>query len=402
MGRYFASPRCASSEDIIRAYKHYTSEFYEQENFLDLILESIRNEANRTDASFDTLHSPNCWDGRTTSLTHSPIGMTPSLPDANRWNECCSFFLSLQERSESCYDPSNSNHSLCCYFSLGTDNHLALPALREPSVTIQLEQSTIRNNSSANQMCVQIEQEGQLGLYDVSGVLWPAGYLLGLCLNDPILCGVPDIINITMNDDFLALELGAGLAFPSIAFAKSKRFFSGMGTTCDNNHVCTVNAHSPKVVATDLSRSSLGLAVSNLHLNGVGDLVNVSRVDHMSIDSLSDLHQTFYPFGGGFDLIFGSSLQAFFDGTSDPDAILWHALDLLLSRTNADAMVLFAHVRTGNERISAPNSTHSCGINSFELVRRISGDVYSMSTRDGSTSDFELVVLKRRICSTDI
>lgn len=92
-------------------------------------------------------------------------------------------------------------------------------------------------------------------------------------------------------------------------------------------------------MATDSSRLALGLAMSNVYRNEVQHLVNVSEVNHMS------------------DLTFGSSLQGFFDGSSQPDAILWRSLDLLLSETNPDAIVLLSHVRTGNERLEVPRDT---------------------------------------------
>ena len=125
--------------------------------------------------------------------------------------------------------------------------------------------------------------------------------------------------------------------------------------------------------------------------------MNISQVDHMNIESLALLQERFLPSGGGFDLIFGSSLQGFFDGTSNPDAALWRSLDLLLSKVNRSALVLLVHVRTEPERIKIPEST-DCSMNSFELVRRISGDVFQLKTRDGNTSDFEIVVLRRRAC----
>jgi hypothetical protein len=112
------------------------------------------------------------------------------------------------------------------------------------------------------------------------------------------------------------------------------------------------------------------------------------------------LRDRFLPLGGGFDLIFGSSLQGFFEGTSNPNATLWYSLDLLLSRSNPDAIVIFGHIRTGNEKIDVP-SAKECRVNSFEIIRRISGDIFHMNTRDGGTSDFELVVLRRHICNTD-
>eukprot|EP00804_Cyclotella_cryptica_P021114 CCRYP_019018-RA/>CCRYP_019018-RA protein AED:0.20 eAED:0.20 QI:397/1/1/1/0/0/2/600/327 len=322
-----------------------------------------------------------------------------------RWNDCCSFFRDRQNRLSKCFDPADNTSYVCCEFSAGSNNHLVLPALKEPFVTIRLEQSTGPKQNVMYNM-IRIEQEGQLALYDVSGVLWPAGYLLGLCLHDPITCGVPEIINITRYNEetgtglTFALELGAGVGFPSIAFAKSMSHHvpSPNKTVCEGQHICLAREHSPVVVATDLLRSSLGLVVGNAYTNNVDHLLDVIEVDHMNPESASLLRERFYPSGGGFDLVFGSSLQGFFDETSRPDAVLWRSLDLLLSKKNSDAIVLLSHVRTGDERIEVPNFTELIGhdANSFEIVRRISGDVFHMMTRDGLTSDFEIVVLRRR------
>lgn len=390
---YGMIPLCPANEDIIQTYKQSSAAFYKNENYLDLIKDSMPQGFNHSNASGDAIQSSACWDGSTSTPT-SLFGMGAALSDATRWNECCSFYTSRQKKAK-CFDPRNPTSHLCCYFSFGLDNHLSLPALKEPHVTIRLgEHST----DSATRHFIDLEQEGQLSLYDVSGVLWPSGYLLGLCLNDPVFCGIPEIIDLTQQESFtLALELGAGIGFPSIAFAKlmSTQLSQYSGKTCHGSDVCMTRERVPIVVAADSSRSSLSLIVRNSHHNSVGHLVNVSETDHMSNDSLAKLLQRYYHNEDGFDLIFGSSLQAFFDGTSNSNAILWQALDLLLSRSNSGAIVVMAHVRSGNERIEVPEN-REC--NSFELLRRISGDIFLMSTRDGKTSDFELVVLKRKGC----
>eukprot|EP00956_Cyclotella_meneghiniana_P028062 scaffold64434_cov52-Cyclotella_meneghiniana.AAC.12 len=396
-----AASRCPSSEDIMQAYKHYTSLLYEKEQFLDIVINATQSEYELTDRVSSKLQSSNdCWDGTTSISNVSPFGIGSALPDVNRWNECCSFFKT--HKPSKCYGPSNSTSQLCCDFSVGTDNYLALPALKEPYLTINLAQlDSDTASSEKHHDFIELDQEGQLGLYDVSGVLWPSGYLLGLCLNDPIFCGVPEIVDSIQRQDFtMALELGAGVGFPSIVFAKSmNRYTASLDrSTCQNDHVCVADKQSSVVVATDSSKSSLGLVIGNSYRNDVERLVNVSVVDHMNPESLALLQQRFYPSGGGFDLIFGSSLQGFFDETSNPNAALWHSLDLLLSKVNRDALVLLVHVRTEPERIKVPDGTGDCSMDSFELVRRISGDVFQLKTRDGNTSDFEIVVLRRRAC----
>ena len=391
--------RCPSSEDIITTYKRYTSLLYDKEHFLDIVINVTQTEYELTDRSSSKSQTSNeCWDGSTSNSNISPFEIGSSLPHIGRWNECCSFFHT--QKPSKCFDPSDSTSQLCCEFSVGTDNYLALPALKEPYLTIHLEQPGSDSKSYKKPHdVIELDQEGQLGMYDVSGVLWPSGYLLGLCLNSPIFCGIPEIVETIQRQDFtMALELGAGVGFPSISFAKyMNRYKASLDhSMCRNDHVC-FNEPSPVVMATDSSRSSLGLVIGNSYRNDVEHLVNVSQVDHMNSESLALLQQRFYPSGVGFDLIFGSSLQGFFDGTSNPDAALWRSLDLLLSKVNRSALVLLVHVRTEPERIKIPD--RDCSMNSFELVRRISGDVFQLKTRDGNTSDFEIVVLRRRACN---
>ena len=393
---------CPTNNDILQTYKEYTALFYEKEGFLDILANSMQVETKLNETQSKTLQALGCWDGSLHGSSDALFGIESTLPDANRWNECCSFYNRDDIKQSKCVDPTNKfdrSSNLCCDFSSGTDNYLALPALKEPNITIRLDHPR-ESRSNNKQDFIYLDQEGQLGLYDVSGVLWPSGYLLGLCLNDPVFCGLPEIINLTQHEDFtMALELGAGVGFPSIAFAKSmnRRLTSSDVDACQNGDVCRARKQSQVVVATDFSRSSLGLITSNSYQNNIENLVHAHEIDHMSFDSVTRLLKRFYPDGDGFDLIFGSSLQGFFDRTSDPDARLWRTLDALLSRSNQNALVLLVHVRSTNEKIILPES-RQCDANSFDVVSRISGDVFLMRTRDGNTSDFEIVVLKRRFC----
>ena len=397
--------QCPANDAIVETYKRYTSLFYEKEDFLDVIAYSMKNETKLNDTQSRTLQVSDCWDGNSYASNDLPFGSDSMLPDANRWNDCCSFYERDEAKQSKCIDPSTnwdrSSNFLCCDFWPGTNNYLALPALKEPYITIRLDEPKSESSSKNEQDFIRLDQEGQLSLYDVSGVMWPSGYLLGLCLNDPVSCGLPEIINLTQQEEFtLALELGAGVGFPSIAFAKSmnRRLTPTDIDTCQNMDVCITRKQSPQlVVGSDFSKSSLGLITSNSYQNNIGDLVHVSEIDHMSFDSVTRLHKKFYPNGGGFDLIFGSSLQGMFDETSDPDAMLWRTIDVLLSRSNKNAMVLLVHVRSSTERITVAESK-MCDAHSFDIVKRISGDVFFMRTRDGNTSDFEIVVLKRRFC----
>ena len=280
------------------------------------------------------------------------------------------------------------------------ENHLILPALREPAVTISLE---FVDNSTGEEIAesIAIEQEGSLRMFDVSGVLWPAGYLLGLCVSNPIACGFPEVLD-AINFEYcctkpLVVELGAGVGFPSIAFAKAAHYQQrGTSSSADVCGRYSHNNHLPVISSTDTSQSSLALVTTNAIKNGVGNVVKAMNANHTDPTSLASLpgqlasHSEMNEVRDGFDVVLGSSLQALFDGTSHQSAALWKSLDAILSKDNGDAVVLLSHVRSGNEQIVLPQES------SFECVRRISGDQFGMKTRDGQNSDFELILLKRK------
>ena len=293
----------------------------------------------------------------------------------DKWRECCSFFRPRGpgETPSACED--DTGRFVCCHLSPGLDNHLILPALREPSVTVRLRlEGGIEND-------ITIEQDGDLRPFAVAGVLWPAGYLLGLCLSNPTECGVPEVFDSLQRGNTnapIAVEIGSGVGFATISLAKALQ----------STKTCSQPGKSPVVIATDFKDPSLALITSNAQINNVGDLVTAFKANHTDQDSLSDLLNTWSK--RGFDLVIGSSLQALFDATETAEAPLWAALDALVSKSNHDATVLLAHVKSENERIKLPIENSL-----FQIAKRISGDHFGMTTSNGSPSDFEIVVLRR-------
>lgn len=412
---------CPSTrEEVVEAYALFTNTFFRtNDNFLGIVANAHIQPDNvnimhiRDDGDDDD--DTTCWDGRMSpnnekdlnslssiapaeSSTFIHNDMSPGSAIIQRWNDCCSFFhLSNIKHEYSYYDMTNYNDKmrdmrLCCEISQSNDNHLILPALREPMVTIHLPifEVDINNRSNTRSETMYIEQEGSLRMFDVSGVLWPAGYLLGLCLSNPLSCGIPEVLDNMMSSSGhrqpIAIELGAGVGFPSFAFAKALRYHRRRDNTSNNAEVCddeNGNNSMPFVVATDVSKYSVALIASNARINGVSGDVIPMRLNHTELLHLTE------QFFNGFDVIIASSLQSLFDNTSRKDALLWQALDALLSKDNDNAIIVLSHVKTGDERIQLPTESR------FECIRRISGDHFGLKTRDGLNSEFELVVLRR-------
>jgi len=388
---------CCSTEDkVIQAYKSSSDAFYKNENFLELIkYEYQQYDDDIVDNSSSS--SSDCWNGvelkKTNSISFGGVmeekdNNSPGSAAIERWNKCCSYFRSCNtDKESSCCDKTNENRYLCCDLAEGIDNHLILPALREPTINIR-----INKYKEEKSEVISIEQEGSLRQFDVSGVLWPAGYLLGLCLSNPVECGMPEVLDaIDSSRRPFAVELGCGVGFPSIAFAKFVQQYMNSTEVCDENN----NTVSPIIVSTDTSNISLALTKTNAHANNVGELVITNNSNHSDLESLATLRQRVAigeDLHTKFDIILGSSLQSLFDETSKQSATLWQSLDVLLSNDNQDAVVILSHVRSGNDQIILPPEPD----NFFEVIRRVSGDKFSMYTRDGHSSDFELVLLRRR------
>jgi predicted nicotinamide N-methyase len=383
----------SSNDAITEIYKLSKNELYQKEDFLQIIVANLKQKYGNTSSWQRTLHDRRC-EQNLDNLTAVEIDANPfPLPNGGnndvitthgsmiieRWNSCCSYWRESSDRK--CM-----NIDVCCEVTEDTNNHLILPALREPKLHIHLQNGDV----------IDIEQEGLLNLYDVSGVLWPAGYLLGLCLSNPVKCGIEDILNALSN--VTALELGTGTGFAAIALSLRLR---GSGHT--------------KIIATDIAKSSLDLAITNAYRNGVEEMISGYVSDFTDMSSLLKVKSEVFNLSSdntleqtqhGFDIIIGSSLQSLFDGTDNLKSPLWLCLDRLLSRSNPNAVVVLSHVKSGSERIQMPLSTSTSQQKQqqqqqtgeafpFELLRRISGDQFNMKTRDGATSDFELVILRR-------
>ena len=197
------------------------------------------------------------------------------------------------------------------------------------------------------------------------------------------------------------LELGARAGFPSVSIAATLKH------QFEQKRCVTAEAKppTPLVVATDISQAALALTVANAFRNGVGEIVTVAEANHTDISSLISMRNKFFPSiigrdgtHDGFDIVLGSSLQGLFNGTSDPDAPLWRSLDVLLLKTNPNAIAILSHVRSGDGSIDFPSTVKSGkdGIFPlFECSHRIHGDQFEMKTRDGSQSDFEVLVFRR-------
>jgi len=365
---------CPPEESIKRSYESATANLFRQEAYLELLKDVATSD------NSDGFSGDECTKIEGLEI-QDPLSFGIELPEKNhgsrvieKWRECCSFFRPRED--EICED------DLCCHLSPGLDNHLILPALREPSVTVGLPMERGVEN-------VTIEQDGDLRMFDVAGVLWPAGYLLGLCLSNPTECGVSEVFDVLRRDNAVAVEIGSGVGFASISLAKALQ----SSNTCNTSELANqpfnlaCSPPGPVIIATDIKDPSLALVTLNAQRNGVGGLVTAFKANHTDQDSMTQVLNTWAR--RGFDLVLGSSLQALFDATETLEAPLWATLDALVSKSNPDATVLLAHVKE-NERIELPVENGM-----FQIAKRISGDQFSMTTSSGSTSDFEIVVLRR-------
>ncbi len=413
---------CFTPSEIIDTYNLASEELFDgDDNFLSRIEEAIiqrihwsNDKRVHADASYFA------EDGMLMDLV-DPFSRDCFFPESlsksrgalavEQWNEYCSFFgkneCKKMAREVGTFPnqlagPPSFSYSKYCVIAPGSYNHLVLPALREPRVIISLEfqKFSFENGGwitepERSEEMLDIEQEGSLRMYDVSGVLWPAGYLLGLCLSDPIKCGAPEVLDViwSKRDNIgapLAIELGAGVGFPSIALAKAMK------------HQGNFLSHA--IVATDSSKASCSLVIENSYRNGVGKMINVTEANFLE-GSISHIREKFFGNSvdgesrNGFNLIIGSSLQGLFHGTSETNAKLWKTLDALLSKSDPNSVVILSHVRYGDERIEVPEHKQivSDGDSAtFECIRRISGDIFDMKTRDDKSSDFEIILLRRR------
>jgi len=269
------------------------------------------------------------------------------------WDDCCSILPKEAEVSNSWPDdslntPTELCDDLCCELFIGSPVYLRLPVLHEPALRIRL----------ANQVTMNLEQDGHLRPYDVAGILWPSSYLLSVCFFSA--CG--EVIHNTFEGKhFSAIELGSGIGSASIALNKR------------------MNA---SVVATDVADQALALVAANALSNEAE--IEVSKLDYYNRTQLRSVRRSLSPMG--FQLILGSSLQGLFQNTGNATSDLWAAASELLAE-EGPSLIILAH--TISDSLVAPKN------GSFRLLRQISGDEMGMATRWGDRSDFALSFFQR-------
>lgn len=349
-----APPSC--QRKVAKAYTDLADKLLLEDGYLESVKTSLLAKDSLPFAKRDD--STTCWNN-----------VDPFFV-AEKWDLCCSTLFEFADHQGECF--SLDGMPLCCEMFSGSHSHLRLPALREISVTMRI------NLDSAATKTLSLEQDGYLRQFDASGVLWPAGYLLSLCMAAPIKCGIVELFRLLQDKIAdktgpLAIELGSGVGSSSIALALAM----------DSDNASDV----PLIVATDHMPQSLALMVANIICHDVDRSITVRQLNHFNVTQVDGLVRSYFDETGGFSLVLGSSLQSFFDGTTVPSAPLWKTLDILLSSHDPGALALFAH--TTAEPVHPPVD------GSYRLIRRISGDVFQMRTRSSNSSDFEISVFQR-------
>ena len=244
------------------------------------------------------------------------------------------------------------------------------------------------DDDEASHETYDLEQDGFLRRFDAASVLWPSGYLLGLCVAAPSVCGVPELYEAAASapsskSGLIAIELGAGVGLPSIAFARTL-------DRVDDGERKGNKREAPRVIATDIAPQALALTKSNALAANAS--VATALLDHYNETALADYFRSTHHQGSGFSILLGSALQALFDeSTVEKDHHLWKTLDSLLD-SSGTAIALLSHTI---HSLQVPDD----GL--FQRIRTISGDRFGMKTRWGEKSDFEISVFRRVATPSD-
>jgi len=339
-----------------------------------LALQPLTNTLNKIaklaqrDDDIKLISPPSCW-----NPAHALDGMDLDLEEASeivmaKWDLCCSQISSSTTKrgEDECYqlDKTLQRKPLCCGFYKGSLSHLKLPVLQELSIQLLLPRFDLL-----------LQQEGFLRKFDAAGVLWPTGYMLALCLSDPMDCGIPELFEALdhhTNSDLVAVELGAGIGAPSLSLSK---FLMSRDTRM-------------RVVATDKAAHALAMIVLNSKSSRVP--VQVEHIqDHSNLTALQEFKDDTLFGSDGFAVVLGSSLQSLFDfKTRDPRHQLWQVLDQLLDyKNNPRAIAILAHVVGA---VAPPSA------GPWVLIQSISGNHFDMKTRSGDDSDFQISLYGRK------
>lgn len=365
--------------------------------------------------------SKNCW-----------VDETNANGASEAWDLCCSDFKGGETDdfvfgpnivyNDKCLKPlctqcNVTRYHLCCTMFNGSHSHLRLPALSDLSIGLRV-QSDDPNKTTF----FDLEQDGFLRRFDTAGVLWPAGYLLALCVSAPILCNIPEISLVvrqhiqqqypttssnSLRTKPVAIEIGAGIGAASVAFAnmfqeEQQRFFQSKQNSSDIQKPLILHEQSrPAIIAADFASHALALIITNSQRANC--TVGVAQMDYRNTASINDLKRKYLYHTtiskddhntnkqhqiqngtGKFSIVVGSSLQSLFHDTENPNHELWNLLKLLLEE---DGIAVFSHVKT--DPIKEPSD------GSFRLIRVVSGDVFGMKTRSNDISDFEVSLFQR-------
>ena len=372
---------CCDEHVLAQIYQDLANDILQRNETLVLqkahSITATTNHHHRTIQLLPPPDAGDCWNWRT--------GVDTFQPPWEIWDRCCSMLQMSDDNTirevngglgtsqsmlstnlqndECCYDL-ETGARFCCEFRAGSSSYLRLPALREMALRVRVPTEDIMTT-------YVLQQDGFLRRFDSATVLWPAGYLLGLCVAAPQQCGVPEIYHTTGS----VLELGAGIGFPSIALARSLQ--------------AKLSSRKIVIVATDQAPQARALTAANAHAAQAA-AVTTAPLDHMNTTAMENFRSREYP--TGFSIVMGAALPGLVDDESagnNKDHHLWHMLDLLLA-DEKESIVLLAHTI---HSLQVPNHAK------FVRIRTISGDVFNMTTRLGASSDFEISVLRRAVPS---
>ena len=402
MARYFCLhgytqfPQC--KEAIIKAYK------FNSDRILSTVIESDDSKSLNVlpfffqkdyNSSSVIMRRPTANHDSPSCIANKNGGIGALGEPTLEWDQCCSILPQKQDDEKSSFFIETSSlvghesssacghDNPCCEFFPGSHAHLRLPALHEPAIRIRI--STFSSSAMKQQVkTLDLEQDGYLRPFDVSAILWPSGYLLTQCLSNPIACEIPEIHQaIGEHPDSgspLAIELGTGIGAASIAFALHLEEYL-KATSIQSTR------RNALIVCTDIAPHALALTAANAHWNGASSSIIVQLMNHTNFTSVARVQAEYFP--NGISVVFGSSLQRIFHETHKSDeSLLWKLLDKLFASNNSEAVAVFVHTKT--ERLLPPDD------GTFFVAKRIDGDKFGMTTRTGSSSDFEVSVFKRR------